>query len=179
MHSKIKDLSLVVIIVSSILIITFTRILIFSYKYVLYYVPELELFIRLSPSYSGSLDECLFFSKERDKLPTRNTRYLPQGVDYIQLPSSLSKGRAFVPTVYIKMDSVLTLYTAEIPHSVSIPMEELFDHHMHHHSPSVRQLLFDSPGFMVFNSLTGSEHSRALIPFDERLSFLEIERQNY
>ncbi len=178
MLSKKKETLAVLSVFFLLLTLFFVRVQIAQNKHIMYFVPELDLYIRLSPDWYAPEGEILAFSREKEDLKTKNSKVLAIGQDNLRFTSSLCKGNAFLPTINVKIDSSYTFYSTGIPHSVSIPMEELFEARRHHQSPEMQQLLSESPAFSIYYSDKGLGH-RELFSYDDRLTFVELERFFY
>lgn len=145
MHVRNNILFLIVILLSVFLLGVLASTERFKNRHVLYYVPEMGLFVRLSPSCYYPRDEVLVFTKDRDLLPTNNLDDLKDNLDNIFVISNPQ----VMPAIYVRSGIVDTFYVdyAFIPHSVSIPMEELFEMHHHHLPNEIQQQLSDLPFF--------------------------------
>ena len=160
MHSKTNTKRLVLFFAIIVLLLTFRHAYIAQKGHILYYIPELELYIRLSPdwynpsTHSSWKGEVICFSKDPDTLPHKNSKTIDPKIDYLHFPSSLNS--VYIPLIYFKRENhSITMYSANgIPHSVVFPMEELFDEHPHHLPIQKQQELSELPSLMVYYSKT-------------------------
>ena len=143
--------------------------------HVLYYVQELELYVRLSPIDKNRKSALLVFSRNRDSLPTRHSDVLAAKYDNIWI----SDIENYAPIIRIKKGQIDTIYTTETPHSVSIPMEELFTTLVHYFPVNKKEQLSELPGFVISFSYEGIKQRHILNSIDDRLTFIELERVNY
>ncbi len=178
MHSKKKvTLSAPAVFYLLVTILIIVKVQIAQNKHILYFVPELDLYVRLSPDwYSPEGGEVLAFSREQKDLKIKNSKVLASGQDNLRFPGRLLSGRTIIPAVFVKTDSSITFYSTGIPHSVSIRMEELFDDHIHHQSPETQQLLSELPSFGIFSN---GVRRHKVFSNDDRLTFIELEHFLY
>ena len=76
------------------------------------------------------------------------------------------------------MDTSITFYSTGIPHSVSIPMEELFEKRWHHLPTEMQEYLSELPAFSIYVAKS-SVRRREVFAYDDRLTFIELERFLY
>ena len=148
MHSKSRNI--LIIALSFILIIHIVKEVRNRDSHVTYYIPEFELYVRLSPSflYDG-WSQILVFSKELDRLPKKNSEVLTCGLDNIWLDK-----KDVYCGIYIKKGEVDTIFCrGGSPHSGSIPMEEVL-YPVYSYPPEQQQKYLDALGFYT----TEGEH---------------------